>query len=153
MGRTASGVKGIELCEDAHVVGVTVAYEGDHVLVVTDKGFGKISSIDEYRKTKRGAKGVSTLKSSGKIGKIVDVKSVFGDEDIMAITNAGIIIRTHLNEFRITGRNTQGVRLINLEDKQKVSSITIVPYEEDAPEVEQIVDEDVEENVEEKVEE
>ena len=153
MGRTASGVKGIELCEGAQVVGVTVAYEGDHVLVVTDKGFGKISSIDEYRKTKRGAKGVSTLKSSPKIGKIVDVKSVFGDEDIMAITNAGIIIRTHLNEFRITGRNTQGVRLINLEDKQKVSSITIVPYEEDAPEVEQIVDEDVEENVEEKVEE
>jgi DNA gyrase subunit A len=153
MGRTASGVKGIELCEGAKVVGVTVAYEGDHVLVVTDKGFGKISSIDEYRKTKRGAKGVSTLKSSPKIGKIVDVKSVFGDEDIMAITNAGIIIRTHLNEFRITGRNTQGVRLINLEDKQKVSSITIVPYEEDAPEVEQIVEDGAEETVEEKVEE
>ncbi len=151
MGRTASGVKGIELCEGAQVVGVTVAYEGDHVLVVTDKGFGKISSIDEYRKTKRGAKGVSTLKSSPKIGKIVDVKSVFGDEDIMAITNAGIIIRTHLNEFRITGRNTQGVRLINLEDKQKVSSITIVPYEEDAPEVEQIIEDGVEENVEENV--
>ena len=151
MGRTASGVKGIELCEGAQVVGVTVAYEGDHVLVVTDKGFGKISSIDEYRKTKRGAKGVSTLKSSPKIGKIVDVKSVFGDEDIMAITNAGIIIRTHLNEFRITGRNTQGVRLINLEDKQKVSSITIVPYEEDAPEVEQIIEDGAEENVEENV--
>ena len=151
MGRTASGVKGIELCEGAKVVGVTVAYEGDHVLVVTDKGFGKISSIDEYRKTKRGAKGVSTLKSSPKIGKIVDVKSVFGDEDIMAITNAGIIIRTHLNEFRITGRNTQGVRLINLEDKQKVSSITIVPYEEDAPEVEQIIEDGAEENVEENV--
>ena len=99
------------------------------------------SPVTTYRITKRGAKGVSTLKESGKIGKIVAVKSVFCDEDIMAITNAGIIIRTHLNEFRITGRNTQGVRLINLEDKQKVSSITIVPFEEDAPEVEQIVEE------------
>ena len=69
----------------------------------------------------------------------------------MAITNAGIIIRTHLNEFRITGRNTQGVRLINLEDKQKVSSITIVPYEEDAPEVEQIIEDGAEENIEENV--
>ncbi|MCQ2086795.1 MAG: DNA gyrase subunit A [Bacilli bacterium] len=142
MGRTASGVKGIELGEGAKVVGVTVAYEGDNVLVVTDKGFGKISSIEEYRKTKRGAKGVSTLKSTGKIGKIVAVRSVFCDEDIMAITNAGIIIRTHLSEFRVTGRNTQGVRLINLEDRQKVSSITIVPFEEDAPEVEQIVEEE-----------
>lgn len=156
MGRTASGVKGIELTEDAKVVGVTVAKDGRYVMVVTDKGFGKISDFDEYRKTKRGAKGVSTLKATPKIGKIIDVKTVNCDEDIMAITNAGIIIRTHLNEFRITKRNTQGVRLINLEDKQKVSSITIVPFEEDAPEIEEIV-EDGEENttaeVAEKVEE
>jgi len=151
MGRTASGVKGIELSEGAQAVGVTVAYEGDNILVVTEKGFGKISSSDEYRKTKRGAKGVSTLKATPKIGQIVAVRAVFGDEDIMAITNSGIVIRTHLNEFKITGRNTQGVRLINLEDRQKVSSITIVPYEDDA--AEENSEQEVSEEAEEKVEE
>ena len=144
MGRTASGVKGIELSDGAKAVGVSVAYEGDNILVVTEKGFGKISSSDEYRKTKRGAKGVSTLKTTPKIGQIVAVRAVFGDEDIMAITNAGIVIRTHLNEFKITGRNTQGVKLINLEDRQKVSSITIVPFEEDS--LEENVDENNVEN-------
>ena len=76
---------------------------------------------------------------------------MFGDEDIMAITNAGIVIRTHLNEFKITGRNTQGVKLINLEDKQKVSSITIVPYEDDSLD-EEFVEEE-ENQIEEKTEE
>ena len=150
MGRTASGVKGIELSGEAKAVGVTAAYEGDNILVVTEKGFGKISSSEEYRKTKRGAKGVSTLKATPKIGQIVAVRAVFGDEDIMAITNAGIVIRTHLNEFKITGRNTQGVKLINLEDKQKVSSITIVPYEDDSLDEEFVEEEN---QIEEKTEE
>ncbi|MCQ2776128.1 MAG: DNA gyrase subunit A [Bacilli bacterium] len=147
MGRTASGVKGIELDEGDRAVGAVASYEGDKILVITDKGFGKMTAVvDEdgeqvYRITKRGAKGVLTLKDNDKIGKIVDVKCVHGDEDLLAITNAGIVIRIHLSEVRLTGRNTQGVKLINLEGRQKVSSIAIVPFEEDAPEGEEVDDE------------
>ena len=147
MGRTASGVKGIELEGEDKAVGCVAAYEGDKILVITDKGFGKMTNFfDEdgepvYRITKRGTKGVLTIKENDKIGKIIDVRAVNGDEDLMAITNAGIVIRIHLNEVRATGRNTQGVKLINLEGRQKVSSIAIVPFEEDAPEGEEVVEE------------
>ena len=147
MGRTASGVKGIELEGEDKAVGCVAAYEGDKILVITDKGFGKMTNFfDEdgepvYRITKRGTKGVLTIKENDKIGKIIDVRAVNGDEDLMAITNAGIVIRIHLNEVRATGRNTQGVKLINLEGRQKVSSIAIVPFEEDAPEGEEVAEE------------
>ena len=146
MGRTASGVKGIELDGEDKAVGCVASYEGDKILVITDKGFGKLTNFfDEdgepvYRITKRGTKGVLTIKENDKIGKIIDVRAVNGDEDLMAITNAGIVIRIHLNEVRATGRNTQGVKLINLEGRQKVSSIAIVPFEEDAPEGEEVAE-------------
>ena len=140
MGRSASGVKGIELADGEFAVGVTAQYEGSKVLVITDKGYGKMTNfIDEdgdlcYRVTKRGAKGVSTLKSNDKVGKLVDVRAVNGDEDLMVITTAGIVIRTHLNQVRTTGRNTQGVKIMNLEGRQKVASVAIVPFEEDVEE-------------------
>ena len=142
MGRSASGVKGIELFPGESAVGVIAQYEGGKVLVITDKGYGKMTNfIDEdgdlcYRVTKRGAKGVSTLKSNDKVGKLVDVRAVDGDEDLMVITTAGIVIRTHLNQVRTTGRNTQGVKIMNLEGRQKVASVAIVPFEEDVPEEE-----------------
>ena len=132
MGRTASGVIGIDLDEGVEAVGVTVAYEGDLILVVTDKGFGKMTHFSEYRVTKRGAKGVSTLKSTDKVGKIVTVRSVSSEDDLMVITNYGIVIRTHLSEVRQSSRNTQGVKILNLEGRQKVSSIAVVPYEEES---------------------
>ena len=154
MGRSATGVKGIELNEGEIVVGCTTSDEGEIVLVLTDKGYGKMTScyvkdengiVDpekgEYRFTQRGAKGVSTLKSNDKVGKLVAVRAVNGDEDLMIITNAGIVIRTHLNQIRVIGRNTQGVKVINLEGRQKVSSIDIVPFEEESDE--DIVEEDV----------
>ncbi|MBO6261253.1 MAG: DNA gyrase subunit A [Bacilli bacterium] len=131
MGRTASGVIGIDLDDGVEAVGVTAEYEGELVLVVTDKGFGKMTPYSEYRITKRGAKGVSTLKSTDKVGKIVTVRSVSDDDDLMVITNYGIVIRTHLSEVRQSSRNTQGVKILNLEGRQKVSSIAIVPYEEE----------------------
>ena len=131
MGRTASGVIGIDLNEGAEAVGITAEYEGELVLVVTDKGFGKMTNYSEYRITKRGAKGVSTLKSTDKVGKIVAVRSVTSDDDLMVITNYGIVIRTHLSEVRQSSRNTQGVKILNLEGRQKVSSIAIVPFEEE----------------------
>ena len=136
MGRTASGVIGIDLDEGVEAVGVTAAYEGELVLVVTDKGYGKMTHFSEYRITKRGAKGVSTLKSTDKVGKIVTVRSVSAEDDLMVITNYGIVIRTHLSEVRQSSRNTQGVKILNLEGRQKVSSIAIVPYEEEVDEEE-----------------
>ena len=131
MGRTASGVIGIDLEDGVEAVGVTAEYEGELVLVVTDKGFGKMTHFSEYRITKRGAKGVSTLKSTDKVGKIVAVRTVSSEDDLMVITNYGIVIRTHLSEVRQSSRNTQGVKIINLEGRQKVSSIAVVPYEEE----------------------
>ena len=132
MGRTASGVIGIDLDEGVEAVGATAEYEGELVLVVTDKGYGKMTPYSEYRITKRGAKGVSTLKSTDKVGKIVTVRSVSDNDDLMVITNYGIVIRTHLSEVRQSSRNTQGVKILNLEGRQKVSSIAVVPYEEEA---------------------
>jgi len=143
MGRSASGVKGIELGEGAKVVGCTAAYEGDHILVVTDKGYGKMTkAIDDdgeptYRITKRGTKGVSTLKATDKVGNLVAVRAVNLEDDLMVITNAGIVIRTPLSQVRVASRNTQGVKIMNLEGRQKVSSIAIVPHEEPSEEVEE----------------
>lgn len=134
MGRTASGVKGITLEEDQEVVGVTTSFEGDTILSISEKGLGKMSDALDYRKTKRGAKGVTTLKTTDKTGKLVAVRAVNGDEDLMVITTGGIIIRTPLTQIRVAGRNTQGVKIINLEGRQRVSSIAIVPHEEAAEE-------------------
>ena len=154
MGRSASGVKGIELGEGAKVVGVTASYEGDHILVVTDKGYGKMTkAIDNdgeptYRITKRGTKGVSTLKATDKVGNLVAVRAVNLEDDLMVITNAGIVIRTPLSQVRIASRNTQGVKIMNLEGRQRVSSIAIVPHEEPAPEDEGVDEEGAPEEVE-----
>ena len=136
MGRTASGVKGIELAEGEFVVGVTTSEEGQHILAMTSKGFGKLTPIfDEdgdltYRITKRGAKGVTTLKATDKVGDLIAVRAVELEDDLMCITNAGIVIRTPLNQIRICGRNTSGVKVMNLEGRQRIVSIAIVPHEE-----------------------
>ena len=149
MGRSASGVKGIELGKGARVVGTTASYEGDHILVVTDKGYGKMTKVIDndgeptYRITKRGTKGVSTLKASDKVGNLVAVRAVNLDDDLMVITNAGIVIRTPLNQIRVASRNTQGVKIMNLEGRQRVSSIAIVPHEEPAEETDTPVEAEV----------
>ena len=159
MGRSASGVKGIELGEGAKVVGCTAQYEGDHILVVTDKGYGKMTKVIDddgeqtYRITKRGTKGVSTLKATEKVGNLVAVRAVNLEDDLMVITNAGIVIRTPLNQVRVASRNTQGVKIMNLEGRQRVSSIAIVPHEEPAEEIEGEEGEDVVEEVVENSEE
>ncbi len=157
MGRSASGVKGIELGEGARVIGCTAGYEGDHILVVTDKGYGKMTKVIDddgeqtYRITKRGTKGVSTLKATEKVGNLVAVRAVNLEDDLMVITNAGIVIRTPLSQVRVASRNTQGVKIMNLEGRQRVSSIAIVPHEEPAEEIEG--EEDVAEEVAENPEE
>lgn len=159
MGRSASGVKGIDLSEGEKVVGVTTELGGNKILVLTDKGFGKMTDVKDeegnqvYRLTKRGAKGVSTLKLTDKIGKLVAVRAVNGDEDLMVITNAGIVIRTHLDQIRTIGRNTQGVKIMNLEGRQRVVSIAVVTREDDVEECGCADEPEIEENNENQSEE
>ena len=129
MGRTASGVKGIDVGTGI-CVGCEIAESGQQILVVTEKGFGKRTDLEEYRMTHRGSKGVKALNVTEKNGNIVSFKTVHGDEDLMIITNSGIIIRLPLEQISSTGRVAQGVRLINLKDDQKVSSVATVNKEE-----------------------
>ena len=130
MGRTASGVKGIEV-GDGEVVGCEISDKDKQILVVTEKGYGKKTNVEEYRITHRGSKGVKALNITEKNGNIVSFKSVVGDEDLMIITNNGIIIRMSLKQVSSTGRVAQGVKLINLKDDHKVSTITVIDPESD----------------------
>ena len=129
MGRSASGVKGIEI-GDGICVGLETAVENSQILVVTEKGYGKRTNITEYRMTHRGSKGVKALNVTEKNGNIVSFKIVTGDEDLMIITDSGIIIRIDVNQVSTTGRVAQGVRLIKLKDDQKVSSVALLDKEE-----------------------
>ena len=128
MGRTASGVKGIDL-GDSICVGCEIAQQNQEILVVTEKGYGKRTNINEYRMTHRGSKGVKALNITDKNGNIVSFKLVSGDEDLMIITDSGIIIRLPIGQISTTGRVAQGVRLIHLKDNQKVSSIALLDKE------------------------
>ncbi|MEG0617741.1 MAG: DNA gyrase subunit A [Bacilli bacterium] len=143
MGRTASGVKGIDV-GDGICVGMEIAEPGQEILVVTEKGYGKKTNIDEYRMTHRGSKGVKALNITSKNGCIVSFKNVHGDEDLMIVTNSGIIIRMAVEQISSTGRVAQGVKLINLKEEQKVSTIAVLP-KEDITEQE-LVENDVEES-------
>ena len=130
MGRSAAGVRGITL-ENDYCVGTEVASESQDVLVVTEKGYGKKTTVSEYRQTKRGSKGVKTLSITEKNGIIVGFKSVYNDCDLMIITNLGIIIRLDMLSISTMGRVTQGVRLINLKENSSVSSISVVSKSEE----------------------
>ena len=129
MGRTATGVKGIDL-DDGKAVGCEIAKDDQKVLVVTAKGYGKKTDINEYRITHRGSKGVKALNVTEKNGNIVAFKCVDGDEDVIIITDSGIIIRMSLEQVSSTGRVAQGVRLIHLKENQLVSTIALMEKEE-----------------------
>ena len=140
MGRGATGVRGINL-GDGILVGMEVANSDIDVLVVTEKGYGKKTPISEYRVTNRGGKGVKTLSVTDKNGTITSFKAVDKDKDLIIITNEGIIIRLSINSISTMSRVTQGVKLINLRDGQKVSSISVVDSEKDE-EISEPVDRD-----------
>ena len=140
MGRTASGVKGMNV-SGGSVVGLSTADEGELVFVISEYGYGKLSKLEDYRLTQRGSKGVTTLNMTEKTGKIITTKSVNGDEDIMVITEGGILIRTSLKEVSVVGRNTQGVKIIRIKDNEKVSSIAVVKSEEVEETTEQVQEE------------
>lgn len=133
MGRTASGVKGINL-GSAKCVSIETVNDDDNIVIVTENGYGKKTLISEYRKTKRGSKGVKALNITEKNGNIASIKKVIDDSDIMIITNQGIIIRLPLEQVSQLGRVTQGTRLINLKSGQKVSSVSLVQKEKESEE-------------------
>ena len=131
MGRTASGVRGINLV-DADCVGIEVVSLDNNILIATKKGYGKKTLVSEFRTTKRGSKGVKALNITEKNGSLVSFKIIDDNQDLMIITNSGMIIRLSLNQISQLGRVTQGVRLINLKDNQYVSTISIVDKEEES---------------------
>ena len=130
MGRSASGVKGIQV-DDSEVIGMCTDQEGKMILVVSEKGFGKQTNIDEYRETSRGTKGVKTIVINEKNGKLVALKAVQGNEDCLIMSSDGIVIRIHLAKVTTMGRATQGVRLMKPEEGASVSAVSILPHEEE----------------------
>lgn len=135
MGRTAAGVRGIYLEEEEVAIGMEMVTMDQEILIVSENGFGKRTPITEYRKTSRGGKGVKTINMTEKNGSLVAMKAVNGDEDLLIVTNKGIIIRTPISQVSQTGRATQGVTLIRLNDDQRVSSVAVVEHEEETEEV------------------
>ncbi len=132
MGRSSSGVKGMEL-DGAHIVGAEMINSGEQILIVTEKGYGKKTVIDEYRLTHRGSKGVKALNVTEKNGSMASLKRVDeGKElELIIVTDSGVIIKLPMDQVSTLKRATQGVRLINLKDDQSVSTVTIVDKEED----------------------
>ena len=158
MGRTAAGVTGMNLKDGSHLVDVTGSMEGKLILVLSANGLGKLSycadtdvvnedgsttHYDGYRLTSRGAKGVFSLKMNGKNGGLTAMRAVNGDEDLMVITNKGIVIRTPLSQIHIAGRNTVGVKIIALDPGNRVASLAIVPHIDEDAEDEVVEDDEI----------
>lgn len=142
LGRTATGVRGINLDEDDYVIGM-VCYEPEAedasahtLLVIGEKGLGKRTDFEEYRKTSRGSKGVRTMNITDKTGKLVALKNVTEENDLLIITQSALIIRMAVSDIKLAGRNTQGVKLINIRDNDSIASVSVVAKsdEEDVPE-------------------
>jgi len=123
VGRLAQGVRGIRLSPDDWVVGVEVLSREGTLLTVTENGFGKRTRTEDYREQGRAGKGIITIKTTEKKGQVVGVLQVTDEDDLMIITDGGKIIRLRVKDISVIGRNTQGVRLINLEDHEKVVSV------------------------------
>jgi len=135
MGRTATGVRAVKLGKGDFVIGlVAVIRPSATILVVTDRGFGKRSELADYRVTNRGGKGVITVKTTDKVGKLISIKEVTDSDDLMIITSKGILIRQKMKDIRVMGRNSQGVKLIRLSEQDRISAVA------------RIVEEDKEEN-------
>jgi len=126
MGRDTTGVKGIEIQDNDVVLGMVIIRREANLLVVTEKGLGKCSNYDEYRVQKRGGKGIITVKVTEKTGNAVSIMEVLPDDELMIITKQGIVIRMPVKGIRVSGRNTQGVKLVNLDEKDLVMDVARV---------------------------
>ena len=143
IGRVSAGVRGIDLENDDEVIGM-ICIEPDQkkdVLVLSENGYGKRTDLDEYRVTNRGGKGVKTINITEKTGDLVSIQAVEDDNDLMIINKSGITIRTKVEQIRVAGRATQGVRIINLRDGDSIASVMAVPKsEEEEPQEGVVVD-------------
>jgi DNA gyrase subunit A len=133
MGRNASGVRGIRLKDNKdEVVGMISVNDMDaNILVVSENGYGKRSSLEDYRLTNRGGKGVKTISITEKTGKLVTLKSVSDNDDLMIINKSGIAIRMQVEDLRVMGRATQGVKVISLKDGDSIAAVAKVMKDED----------------------
>jgi DNA gyrase subunit A len=132
VGRNASGVRGIKIGPDDEVVGMVCTKQSDvDILVVSEKGYGKRSALEDYRITNRGGKGVKTMKITSKTGPLVAIKKVTDEKDLMIINKSGLTIRLAVADLRVMGRATQGVRLINLKEGESVAAVAVVPKSEE----------------------
>ena len=141
MGRNASGVRGIRLKDDNdEVVGMICVNDMDSdILVVSENGYGKRSSLEDYRITNRGGKGVKTISITEKTGELVSIKNVSDNDDLMIINKSGIAIRMEVSSLRVMGRATQGVKLINLKDTDSIAAVAkVVNNDEDVADLEEI---------------
>ncbi|MFA5560179.1 MAG: DNA gyrase subunit A [Acholeplasmataceae bacterium] len=137
MGRTAGGVRGMDIGKNQEVVGVAlITHEEQEILVITENGFGKRTKVYEYRTQKRGGKGVKTLNITDKNGKLSTLRAVTDEDDLIVVTDKGVVIRTHVDQISQTKRATQGVRVIKLKLDHKVATIALVPREDDKEELE-----------------
>ena len=137
LGRTSTGVRGINLDEGDFVIGVVCQDPNaedaarHQVLAVSENGYGKRSEVDDYRQTSRGAKGVKTLNITEKTGNLVAIKNVTDEDDLMIICRSGMTIRMPVNTIRVAGRATQGVKLINIREKDSIAAISVVAHSEE----------------------
>ena len=145
MGRISAGVRGIKVEAPEKMIGMAIVNtDGDEIVMVTDKGYGKRTNVDSFRVQVRGGKGVKSINMTSKNGKLVSLAAIRGDEDLMIITDKGMIIRTRLDQILTVGRDAQGVKVIALNDKQFVTNIAIVPHvEEEVEEETQDIDLDL----------
>ncbi|MBA7663729.1 DNA gyrase subunit A [subsurface metagenome] len=131
MGRVCRGVKGITLGKGDWVVGCVVVKRDATLLVVSENGYGKRSDISDYRMTHRGGKGIITIKNTIRNGDVVAIKETVETDELMIITQGGVVIRLPIRGVKVIGRNTQGVKLINLDERDKVVDVArVVPEEE-----------------------
>ena len=135
MGRGAAGVKAMTLAdENDEVIGMVVANAQSDILVVSEKGYGKRSNLEEYRITNRGGKGVKTLNITEKTGDLIAIKEVSDEDDLMIMNRSGLTIRMHVSDIRQQGRATQGVRLVNIKEGDAIASVTEITRDEEEEE-------------------
>ena len=141
MGRVATGVRGIKLAEGDYVIGAARARKDAYVLSITENGYGKRTPVEEYRITNRGGLGIKNYMVTEKTGPVVGIKVVNGGEDLLLVTQAGILIRTHVDTIRTAGRATQGVIVMRFkEEGDRVISLALADREEESTTSEEIVE-------------
>ncbi len=142
VGRGSIGVRGISMDDDDEVIGMIVVndLENDTVLVVSEKGYGKRTAVLDYRETNRGGKGVITLNITEKTGNLIAIQNVTDDDGLMIINKSGVAIRMNMDEMRVMGRNTQGVRMINLKKNDEIAAIAKVEMDRDVVEEEELLE-------------